>query len=345
MNYKSPSPPQTTKHKVKYVNKITFPNPNLFCEGYSTPTNNIILLPLNSKTKTENGQGLYKYYIDSNLFVLLFSYKPNEICFNAIAINDDEYVLNFVKTNELRIYKHKNIIKQLYLEGLPNHMCINNNDKRVYIAIMRTFPATSGCVCELNLSNYKLRYLIGETFCGYTTSYNDKISLSMPTGIATLNGYVYVATLINIIRFNISDPTDAVIIMKSSDFPEYYPFFDNITIYKDTLYVAIFDYGKYVNAILNFALTNNTLLNIYYIIGYLTNTTFVGDTEPDLSHMIPDTYIHYVKINTSTNIVKYKILDTSIQDFDKMVTQIGRIDRDMYCMVNYKAGIMILTSK
>jgi hypothetical protein len=337
--------PPTTKHKVKSVNRIPFPNANLFCEGYSTPTKNIILLALNSKTKTENGQGLYNYYIDSKRFELLFSYKPDEMCFNAIAINDDEYILNFVKTNELRIYKDKNIVKQLYLEGLPNNICINNNAKRVYIALMRTFPATSGCVCELNLSNYKIRYLIGETFRGYTKSYNDKISLSMPTGIATLNEYVYVSTLINIIRFNISDPTNALIIIKSSDFPEYYPFFDNITIYKDTLYVAVFKYGKYVNAFINFALKNKILLNIYYILGYFTNRTFIGDTEPDLRDMIPNTYIHYIKINASTNIVKYNILDTSIQEFDRMVTQIGRIGRDMYCMVNYKADTMILTRR
>ena len=62
----------TVHHNVK---DIFFPNPNLYCQSYSTANTDVeLLLPLNSKTKTENDQGLYIYNTSTNEFKMIFNY-------------------------------------------------------------------------------------------------------------------------------------------------------------------------------------------------------------------------------------------------------------------------------
>ncbi len=81
--------------KVRNIDKIMYPNQNLFGEGYFQISENILLIALNSIDKTESRQGLYKYYIDTNVFKLIFSYKPTEVCFRAFVLKPRVYMYIF----------------------------------------------------------------------------------------------------------------------------------------------------------------------------------------------------------------------------------------------------------
>ena len=327
----------TIHHNVK---DIFFPNPNLFCEAYSATNTDVdLLLPLNSKTKTENDQGLYIYNTTTNELKMIFKYNPEEVCYRALYSNNT-YILNFTTSNEIRVYKDNTIYKSILLEGCPNDICLDETGNKIYIAINRKFPANAGLICELDLMTYSLRYILGENFFGYTTAENTS-SLSLVSGVYVKNNYLYVATLINIIKLNLIDLNDIKIIVNSSDF-DTYPNFDNITIYNDNLYVSIYNYDDWLT---NFVLRCPILNIIHTLYWYFTNSTFNANRNPDLSPMVENSFVHYFKINYNNNTHEYKKMDIIFNDFDKLVTHIGKISSETYCMINYKANKFIIYTK
>lgn len=326
----------TVHHNVK---DIFFPNPNMFCQSYSTANTDVeLLLPLNSKTKTENDQGLYIYNTSTNEFKMIFKYNPEEICFRALYSNNT-YILNFTTSNEIRVYKDNTIYKSVLLEGCPNDICLDEVSNKLYIGINREFPENTGLICELDLINYTLRYLVGEKFAGYTTAENTS-SISIVSGIAVKNNYLYVATLMNIVMINLLDLNDINIIVHSSDF-DTCPNFDNFTIYNDKFYVSIYNYGDYFS---NFVLRHPILHKIIHTLYWCSRkSVFETNINPDLSPMVDNSFVHYLELEyNNSNTYTYKIIDIIFDKFDKEVTQIGKISSDTYCMINYKANKFII---
>lgn len=238
------------------------------------------------------------------------------------------------------VYKDNTIYKSILLEGCPNDICLGEVSNKLYIAINRKFPANAGLICELDLINYTLRYILGESFFGYTRALNTT-SLSLVSGIIVKNNYLYVATLIDILKLNLLDLNDINIIVKSSDFGTY-PNFDNITIHNNNFYISIYNYDDYIT---NFVLTCPILNILHTLYWYFTNSTFNGNRNPDLSPMADNSFVHYFELDYNSNKYNYKIMDIIFDKFDKLVTQIGKSNDNTYIMINYKADKFIIYTK
>lgn len=242
-------------------------------------------------------------------------------------------------SNEIRVYQKGRIVQQIPLEGCPNDVCLNKDGTLCYIALNRAYPANAGMICELNLSNFALRYLVGESSFGYTRAINAR-SLSLVSGIIYNEGHLYIATLVDVLKIRLSDLFAVSVIAKASDYATL-PNFDNITIHKRRLYVSIYNYD---DALTHFVLSSPTLRTLHAIYWYATGTVFDGNRKPDTRPMQTGSLVHYLQVDCETDHVRYVKCTRAFDDFDKMVTQLGPIDDHTCAMVNYKANRLLLIS-
>jgi len=247
------------------MEEVHFPNSNLFSEAYTLEDSGTLLLALNSKTGTESEQGIYRYHALKGKFRRILRYDADEVCYRVLSPKRGTYLLNMTTSNEIRVYQKGRIVQQIPLEGCPNDVCLNKDGTLCYIALNRAYPANAGMICELNLSNFALRYLVGESSFGYTRAINAR-SLSLVSGIIYNEGHLYIATLVDVLKIRLSDLFAVSVIAKASDYATL-PNFDNITIHKRRLYVSIYNYD---DALTHFVLSSPTLRTLHAIYWYAT---------------------------------------------------------------------------
>jgi hypothetical protein len=322
--------------KIDSVMAAQFPNSNLFCEAYTLADSGTLLLALNSKTRTESEQGIYRYHPSNGSFRKILRYAPDEVCYRCLQPKRGTYLLNMTTTNEIRLYKKGLLVKNVLLEGLPNDICLNKDATFCYIALNRAFLPNAGMICELRLRDFALRSLVGENSIGHMRAVNTR-SLSIVSGIQIHGDDLYIATLMDVLKVRLSNLFDVSVIAKASDYATL-PNFDNITVHKSRLYVSIYNYD---DALTHFVLSSPILRTLVLMYLNVSGTVWDGNRKPNTTPMLAGSLVHYLQVDCETGAVRYVKFTRAFNNFDKEVTQLGPIDDDTFVMVNYKANRLL----
>lgn len=317
------------KIKIKDYIKIDFPSKNHFAESLIIKEE-IIYFPLNYGDKL-NCPGLYSYNLILNKFNLIFKFPNNDIVFGC-RISNNKFIGAVTSSNSIIIYDmiNKNYKYIPLLLGCPNDLCIDTDNKDIiYVGINTNNLSYNGIILRINIETEKIEILIGDHLNAYLRK-----NLYSICGINIIKNIIYVSGLIEVYSFDKNNLENFNIIIKNN---KNNLFYDNISIYKDDLNIAIFDYNQ---TFMNIILKNKYLLSLSEFLFYLIfqDLGYLNKTNNDRKM-----YNSKIKfINLKKNKYKLCYFDKIIDNFDKVSTQINKISKNKYIVLNYKANVFII---
>ncbi len=289
---------------------IEFPKPEYFAESFVIQ-DETIYFPLNSHIS--NG-AFYSYTKDK--FTKLFDFRKGEIILGSKIYNDKLACVcgNKILICDLLTGENK---KYIDLNGIiPNDLCIH--DDHIYCGGNVTTTPDCGVVLQICLTTYKQLVVI------------EKQELYFVCGINALNNNLYVSSLNAICVFDINSFDKTATFTNNVDCPLY----DNITVYKKELYVAIHQKSRFIYGLINNAISKRI---IYWSLIY-SGLVAIAD-ELNYWRRLNGNKISYIRIKNG-KATQY-ILDEA---FDDTTTQIARLDKKTMILVNWKATGFIFLS-
>jgi hypothetical protein len=296
---------------------IEFPNPEYeyFAESFVIQ-DETIYFPLNSLVS--NG-AFYAY--TRNKFNKLFDFKKGEIILGSKIYNDN---LVCVCAHQILICDLLTGENKYYIDLgriIPNDLCIIDND--IYCGGNVTTNPDCGVVLRIckpflkeNSRRCKQRIVVEK--------------LDFVCGINTLNNKLYVSSLNAIAAFDLQTFAKLETFTNNIDCPLY----DNITVYKKELYVAIHQKSPLIYSLLDNPISNPI---IYWSLVYSGLFTIADGLN--YWRRLNGNKISYIRIKNG-KATKY-ILDEA---FDDTTTQIARLDKKTMILVNWKATGFIFLS-
>lgn len=312
--------------EIKRIEKINFKKPRDFCESVITDgydfyfcTNNNLL----------NEYILYKYDLENKTTQKVYKFPPRTIILGS-KINSNIFVGCVTSSNSIIVLNLSNKkFKLIKLEelGCPNDICFDSSDKNLlWVVSNKNVPGLNGSLLKINIKT------------NIITEINLGFPIESVSGINVINDYIYMACLTKVYRINKFNYLDNKIILQD---PMNKLFYDNISIYKDKLNVAIFNYSNYLEYLV---FTNKILLYVSTLMALM----IVGDVtilnKLNLNRKMSNTIIKFVKFDIETEKSILYSFDKPIENFDKTVTQINQISSNKYVMVNWKSNNLVLVT-
>ena len=284
---------------------IEFPNPEYeyFAESFVIQ-DEIIYFPLNSRISN----GAF-YSFTKNKFTKMFDFQKGEIILGS-KIYDDKLVC--VCGNKILICDLMTGENKVYIDIrgiIPNDLCIHDN--HIYCGGSVTTNHDCGVVVKICLKTYKQSVVI------------EKQELYFVCGINALDNKLYVSSLNAICVFDINSFDKLEIFTNNIDCPLY----DNITVCKKELFVAIHQKSYFYYTLLN----NPIYRQIVYWSLIYSGLINVAD-EMNYWRRLNGNKISYIRIKNGK--ATQFILD---EEFDDTTTQIARLDKKTMILVNWKA--------
>lgn len=314
--------------KIKLIEKIQFKKPRDFCESIETVGSNLYFCTNNNLL---NKYILYKYNLKNKKTRKIFEFPSKTIILGS-KINSNIFVGCVTSSNSIIILNLSNK-KIKYIElgelGCPNDICFDSQDNNLlWVVSNRNVPGSNGTLLKINIKkssveNIDLGFLIESV-----------------SGINNNHKYIYMACLTKIYQINKNNFLNNKIITQD---PVNKFFYDNISIYKNMLNIAIFDYDNYISYLI---ITNKLL----YYIGSLIIYLIIGDitilNKININRTMSKSIIRFVKFNVKTSKLESCYFNKPIDNFDKTVTQINQISNNKYILVNWKANYLcVITVK
>ena len=337
------------EEKIDIVNhwEIKFPNAEHFAESfYNDSANGKIYFPLNVDISSKIEHGVYEYNYknlddenlddENNKLKLLFQPLNNDIILGC-KISNNKFIGCVTNINSIIIYDlGTKKIEYIKVEGCPNDLCIDKAYPNIiYVVINMDYMGYNGIVKKINIDTKESEILIGNL-----DSAINKYKLYSVTGINIINSHIYISTLLNVIRINLSDNKIEICIENN----ELCPFYDNISLNEkneNELCISIFDYDQQfayrilINKILNNIL--QCLFSFFFGVGYYN----IYNNNRKMNNSKKIKFINYNVTNKSYKLIT---LDPNVNDFDYVITQIEKISDNRYLLVNWKANRFIIIS-
>ena len=303
---------------IPTVSEIIYPNSSQFSESFNI-VENVIYIPLNGEQP-----GLYLYTFDVNSIQNTPLFEWDGVIVGS-KIKDNIFVGCNLIQNELgvisQIIKYNLTTKKqdiLKCDFYVNDICFDDKDVNIVYTISNVnYKKNNGIVHKINLTTGEMIVIL------------DKIDSG--SGINCIDGLLYIATLFNVISFNLENGVHEIIIKSSQS---NFPMFDNISIYNRELCIAIFDYNKsFFYRITRIKWIKKMIMNLFsftlgvsYFNIHNTDRTLSGKT------------MQFAIFNLDT---KKTIFYNINYAFDQTVTQIVKLNETTFILTNWKANKML----
>ena len=312
--------------EIKKIKKIQFKNKRDFCESIIT-TNSVIYYSTNNKLL--NKYILYKYNFNTKSTHKIFRFPPDTIILGS-KINLNIFVGCVTSDNSIIVLNLSNKkMKKIKLEnlGCPNDICFDNTDNNiVWIVSNRNIPGNNGLLLKININTCSIENI------------NLGFSIEAVSGINIVDDYIYMACLTKVYEINKSNYLINKVIMQDEVNKIFY---DNISIYKNTLNIAIFNYSNYIEYLI---ITNKILLYVSTLLALMILGDVTILNKVNINRKMSTSIIKFAKYDLETKKTTLYSFDKPIEQFDKTVTQINQISSNKYVMVNWKSNNLILVT-
>jgi hypothetical protein len=313
--------------KITKIHKIKFKKSRDFCESIINDDFNLYFCTNNNLL---NEYHLYKFDLITNKTKIIFKFPPKTIILGS-KIKNNIFVGCVTSSNSIIVLDL--LTKKYYLIKLKKHGCPNDvsydnicNDI-IWVVTNKNIPGENGILLKINIKTKKI------------TNIDLGFAIGSVSGINIVNDHIYLACLTKIYKINKIDHKKNEIIIKDDPINKY--FYDNISIYRNKLNIAIFDYQ---NSIGYTIITNKILLYISTLLVLLCIGDVVILNKLNINRKMSDSIIKFATYDLDTKKKEIYSFNKKIKNFDKTVTQINQIESNKFVLVNWKANCMVIVS-